>query len=130
MKRQQRPDEINRSSARGIDDVPLPCNGEAFAEKALRVRLTRQLGQFVRSRVGVAVLSSIFSVLIYASVSSVVLGEHRQIPVSGFLPGEVDLNHPALFIGGCPRSGTTLMRVMLDAHPEVCELCTLHSSDL
>lgn len=26
---------------------------------------------------------------------------------------------PLIFIGGMPRSGTTLMRVMLDAHPEV-----------
>ena len=26
---------------------------------------------------------------------------------------------PILFIGGCPRSGTTLMRVLMDAHPDV-----------
>ena len=26
---------------------------------------------------------------------------------------------PIVFIGGSPRSGTTLMRVMLDAHPSV-----------
>lgn len=26
---------------------------------------------------------------------------------------------PLIFIGGFPRSGTTLMRAMLDAHPEV-----------
>ena len=26
---------------------------------------------------------------------------------------------PLVFIGGVPRSGTTLMRAMLDAHPEV-----------
>lgn len=26
---------------------------------------------------------------------------------------------PLIFVGGMPRSGTTLMRVMLDAHPEV-----------
>ncbi|XP_060086011.1 protein-tyrosine sulfotransferase 1-like [Ylistrum balloti] len=30
-----------------------------------------------------------------------------------------DKNMPIIFIGGMPRSGTTLMRVMLDAHPEV-----------
>jgi len=28
-------------------------------------------------------------------------------------------NEPIVFIGGFPRSGTTLMRVMLDAHPDV-----------
>jgi len=26
---------------------------------------------------------------------------------------------PPIFIGGCPRSGTTLLRVMLDSHPDV-----------
>lgn len=30
-----------------------------------------------------------------------------------------DRNLPLIFIGGVPRSGTTLMRVMLDAHPDV-----------
>ena len=30
-----------------------------------------------------------------------------------------DRQMPLIFIGGMPRSGTTLMRVMLDAHPEV-----------
>merc|ERR1719219_2197682 len=32
---------------------------------------------------------------------------------------EYDRNSPLIFIGGVPRSGTTLMRAMLDAHPEV-----------
>ena len=30
-----------------------------------------------------------------------------------------DKNTPVIFVGGMPRSGTTLMRVMLDAHPDV-----------
>lgn len=30
-----------------------------------------------------------------------------------------DENMPIIFIGGMPRSGTTLMRAMLDAHPEI-----------
>jgi len=32
---------------------------------------------------------------------------------------EYDRNSPLIFIGGMPRSGTTLMRAMLDAHPDV-----------
>ena len=30
-----------------------------------------------------------------------------------------DRNIPILFIGGMPRSGTTLMRSMMDAHPKM-----------
>ena len=30
-----------------------------------------------------------------------------------------DRSMPLIFIGGMPRSGTTLMRAMLDAHPDV-----------
>ena len=28
-------------------------------------------------------------------------------------------DHEFLFVGGVPRSGTTLMRVLLDVHPEI-----------
>jgi len=30
-----------------------------------------------------------------------------------------DKDMPLIFVGGMPRSGTTLMRAMLDAHPDV-----------
>ncbi|XP_076836408.1 tyrosylprotein sulfotransferase 1, like [Brachyhypopomus gauderio] len=35
------------------------------------------------------------------------------------IPLEFSKGTPLIFVGGVPRSGTTLMRVMLDAHPEV-----------
>ena len=31
----------------------------------------------------------------------------------------VPRNSPMLFIGGVPKSGTTLMRVLLDIHPHI-----------
>jgi hypothetical protein len=41
-----------------------------------------------------------------------ILGENRKVyPYDRYMP--------LIFIGGVPRSGTTLMRAMLDAHPEV-----------
>lgn len=45
------------------------------------------------------------------SVKFVYDDKHLAIPY--------DQNSPLIFIGGMPRSGTTLMRVMMDAHPEV-----------
>ena len=32
---------------------------------------------------------------------------------------KVSRDEPIIFIGGMPRSGTTLARVMLDAHPDI-----------
>ncbi|XP_049867186.1 protein-tyrosine sulfotransferase [Pectinophora gossypiella] len=43
-------------------------------------------------------------------------GAGRDAGARGAVPGR-DL--PLIFIGGVPRSGTTLMRAMLDAHPDV-----------
>ncbi|XP_034950098.1 protein-tyrosine sulfotransferase [Chelonus insularis] len=62
----------------------------------------------------------------------IICGNHKDQPTSlmvakeKYVVGEqdkkaytYDRNMPLIFIGGVPRSGTTLMRAMLDAHPDV-----------
>ncbi|KAG8300864.1 peptidyl-tyrosine sulfation [Homalodisca vitripennis] len=51
-------------------------------------------------------------------VSSVLQGMEME---AGFGPVKYKYNQmsPLIFIGGYPRSGTTLMRAMLDAHPDI-----------
>ncbi|XP_063888815.1 protein-tyrosine sulfotransferase 1-like isoform X2 [Scylla paramamosain] len=44
--------------------------------------------------------------------------QHVAADSSGALHN-YDRNEPMIFIGGMPRSGTTLIRAMLDAHPDV-----------
>nr|CAB3267200.1 protein-tyrosine sulfotransferase 1-like [Phallusia mammillata] len=77
-------------------------------------------------------LCSIYATYLYASNRQIV----KNDSVSMFLNREIkmaqpveytyqkkvatyDKNMPLIFIGGMPRSGTTLMRAMLDAHPDV-----------
>ena len=47
-----------------------------------------------------------------------ILGKTAHVSPDGKVY-EYDRNSPIVFIGGVPESGTTLMRGMLDAHPEV-----------
>lgn len=48
-----------------------------------------------------------------------------MVPKHGYIEGSdveqyvYDRNAPLIFIGGMPRSGTTLTRAMLDAHPDI-----------
>ncbi|KAF1623811.1 UNVERIFIED_CONTAM: Protein-tyrosine sulfotransferase A, partial [Eudyptes robustus] len=43
----------------------------------------------------------------------------ESLPLIQSKDGRVNVSSPLIFIGGIPRSGTTLMRAMLDAHDEV-----------
>lgn len=47
--------------------------------------------------------------------------DHRRLSVGPGAPSAADhdRSRALIFVGGWPRSGTTLMRAMLDAHPEV-----------
>jgi protein-tyrosine sulfotransferase len=50
---------------------------------------------------------------------SVMVREEKFVQGSNHKSYVYHRNMPLVFIGGVPRSGTTLMRAMLDAHPEV-----------
>lgn len=50
---------------------------------------------------------------------SYVKDTHIVVPKAGGDPRSYNLNSSLLFIGGVPKSGTTLLRVMLDAHPGI-----------
>lgn len=47
------------------------------------------------------------------------VAEEKYIVGSDRKMYEYNRQMPLIFIGGVPRSGTTLMRAMLDAHPDV-----------
>ncbi|GFS21732.1 protein-tyrosine sulfotransferase 1 [Elysia marginata] len=56
---------------------------------------------------------------IYAPVSNPVNGSSSGPAANQRQAIPYDDQSPLIFIGGMPRSGTTLMRAMLDAHPDV-----------
>lgn len=43
-------------------------------------------------------------------------------PVSSVFQQARDFNKRGLFIGGCPKSGTTLLLALLDGHPQLAVL--------
>lgn len=47
------------------------------------------------------------------------LSEQDSVALGGVKQFEYSRDMPLVFIGGMPRSGTTLLRVMLDSHPDV-----------
>jgi len=51
--------------------------------------------------------------------SSAVMTQSAQYMSENHKSYIYDRSMPLIFIGGMPRSGTTLMRAMLDAHPDV-----------
>ncbi|KAF5308008.1 hypothetical protein FQR65_LT06576 [Abscondita terminalis] len=50
---------------------------------------------------------------------SAMVAPEKYVVGSNHKTYEYNRNMPLIFIGGVPRSGTTLMRAMLDAHPDV-----------
>ncbi|VDN20466.1 unnamed protein product [Gongylonema pulchrum] len=68
----------------------------------------------------VILIGSVLYLLITASALFTAVGE---VTSGVILPrrklGNISLYSPLIFIGGMPRSGTTLIRAMLDAHPSI-----------
>lgn len=67
---------------------------------------------------------SLYGTYFYALDKSALEKEDRSLPQYQKEPSvsngiHYDRYMPLIFVGGMPRSGTTLMRTMLDAHPEV-----------
>ncbi|XP_067328168.1 protein-tyrosine sulfotransferase 1 [Anolis sagrei] len=52
-------------------------------------------------------------------LASTPLWKENVTSSGGALPSSYGKDTPLIFVGGVPRSGTTLMRAMLDAHPAV-----------
>jgi len=65
------------------------------------------------------------SVRVMFQLATDTFAPHRETLLQQFVEGtdkkkyEYHREMPLIFIGGVPRSGTTLMRAMLDAHPEI-----------
>ncbi|XP_071541074.1 protein-tyrosine sulfotransferase 1-like isoform X3 [Panulirus ornatus] len=80
--------------------------------------------RMVRRYLPHALVGAVILVLIYRTqrpCQDTLQRPHRQHVTSdssGALHN-YDRNEPMIFIGGMPRSGTTLARAMLDAHPEI-----------
>ncbi|TMW46186.1 hypothetical protein DOY81_008734 [Sarcophaga bullata] len=53
------------------------------------------------------------------SQSAVMLRDEKYVEGDNQKVYSYNREMPLIFIGGVPRSGTTLMRAMLDAHPDV-----------
>lgn len=54
-----------------------------------------------------------------AAAPAAMVGPEKYVVGPDHKTYEYNREMPLIFIGGVPRSGTTLMRAMLDAHPDV-----------
>lgn len=75
-----------------------------------------------RTLVAVAVLalSNVVTLFLWKQYSSEDFNSRTPLRAgTAFQQKHVDANSPLIFVGGVPRSGTTLMRAILDAHDEI-----------
>ena len=87
-----------------------------IADMMQRLRIRRCL-TYIILVAGVLIVSRYWCELRHSS--SAVMMQSAQYVSDDHQSYVYDRSMPLIFIGGMPRSGTTLMRAMLDAHPDV-----------
>lgn len=86
--------------------------------RPFRGGLKKVLGLFC-AVLGLYFLVSSFVALNRQDDQARMVAEEKYVVGSDRKMYEYNRQMPLIFIGGVPRSGTTLMRAMLDAHPDV-----------
>lgn len=136
MKRQIRSADGTAADASGDPYASGGIDGKR-AVASVRAMAGRRLKTFAQSRLGVAILSCLLTIFVTRTLPSYVWiqvtynddyaaegdspavgAAARTAPGLAGIP-PVDPKRSVVFVGGCPRSGTTLMRVLLDSHPQV-----------
>ncbi|XP_060529517.1 protein-tyrosine sulfotransferase [Cylas formicarius] len=87
--------------------------------RRLRGNIRKAIGGFLLILVLYLVLHLIIGSADIKPFAQMVSSENKIIKGSNKRVYEYNRKMPLIFIGGVPRSGTTLMRAMLDAHPDV-----------
>jgi protein-tyrosine sulfotransferase len=105
------------------DNIKLTSNNSHQKMKTLRLPRNRRtitvLGTVLVVLIFILLKTNIFQRCLDSKNQGEMVREEKYVIGSDQKTYVYHRNMPLIFIGGVPRSGTTLMRAMLDAHPEV-----------